>query len=526
MPYITKTNNLAAWSYNTEIQTYSPASGSDPRCSILLFTTKAKDGSNVVEIAKVTQNAIQRFFSDILPCHFATIVESKKLAPGCVEKKDYRAVAIKVAAYLKQKLFSFISSMYKCFPLDVNLAAIKIQANWRANRGRRAGEKLGLLSHILFIKSKEYTQSKYQGKLEFVDIGRTAPQLPPGTSTVLKASVDRDSLSPEQRIEKANQVRQICRKKGYEHLTVPAARLYRKTIIEKRLPIPSGLGANALIIEQLGFYKEKAVLFTDAVKEFAKFSLRYSLSDVVGNANFGVDEMLVDKKGVFYHIPRYDNLPLYIDDEGKGKLGLIDLEDFNPKKKPNVLKQCIELITLFPLHYNEIVSIAKKHGLKEADIPQLQLALERAKQFMYLAYEQHESWMKSREITIESPTQILKLTPTQLSKFSFPEDYSSFNKPEIISKLFDQFYLFLKETLEEKIKKRGNVTNYQQLVALRMIDNGVDDCSLNLEKYEKMIMKENGMTLFQARGLRYFIVKYLVENDLLIEGAKGLFQFF
>ncbi len=527
MPYINN-NSIVAWSHNTSMETYQPATDSKLRYSVLVFSQNAKDGTKILKIAKVTQNLFQRFFSAILPCRFATIVESKRLTPGCIKNKDFRAVAIKIGAYLKQGLSSFISSIYNWFPQEIKskLAVTTIQANWRGYLGRRKGEERGLLSHVLFSKSKKYTLLKHKDKLEIVDIGRTAPQLPPGTSTVLKASVDKDSLPPEVRMSKAHQARQICREKGYKHLIVPEARLYHKAIIEKRLPIPSGLSANALIIEQLGLYKERADLFTDAVKEFAEFSFQYSLSDIVGNANFGIDETLVYKDGSFYRIPRYDNLPLYIDETGKGKLGLIDLEEFNPKKTPDVREKCIELITLFPLHYSEIVSIGKKYGLNDTHLPDLQIALESAKSFMQEAYENHELWMNKHEITLEAPTQIMKLTPEQLAAFSFPKDYSSFNQPKIISKLFDNFYLFLKETLEKKMKKRGSVTNYQQLVALRMIDNGLDDRSLNLEKYEKMIMKENGLTIFQARGLLNSIVEYLVENNLLIKGAKGLFYFF
>ncbi len=138
-------------------------------------------------------------------------------------------------------------------------------------------------------------------------------------------------------------------------LVIPKVLLHRKLgsdalLIEQRLPI------NPWVREQIKLYLNHGQEFTSAIRAFARLVLRFGLKDMIGYPAAG---SCVE--------PRYDNFPLFIDEQGAFKIGLIDLELIE-KKEGRYLERLAPLVYMFPNHMDEIIDEARQLGVQQSEL--------------------------------------------------------------------------------------------------------------------------------------------------------------
>lgn len=152
------------------------------------------------------------------------------------------------------------------------------------------------------------------------------------------------ALSAAKRVKKTQTALRLCRQNRYQHLVVPRAVSSKGWCIEDRLP----LNTDSLYQKQL--YLDHPEKFTEAIVELTDFFFHATIGDLIVNKN-GVETI------------RHDNLPLYLE-QGKGKIGLIDLEHMTIRRKVPYkfsLPKLETLMKIFPLHSNEILKTVQKN---------------------------------------------------------------------------------------------------------------------------------------------------------------------
>ncbi len=250
------------------------------------------------------------------------------------------------------------------------------------------------------------------------------------------------------RASKMKQAQQICADNGYEDLVVPRARTYRSHFqVESKLPITL-----PRIKDQVGLYHTHRDLFTNAVKEFTGLLFQAPIEATTGYPEDPCVHVSQSPMG------RYDNVCLYVEN-GRGKIGLVDLERLQSKdisvekvplqkiesplidlkrklyrglywilgltiKKPEQMAQlrpshetvwevnctevCLDLIYLFPLHFEEILSTADKFAPISAALrKELETVRDRVLTKHKLIYGNHLQFIHANGITLEKPDMIV-----------------------------------------------------------------------------------------------------------------------
>lgn len=287
-------------------------------------------------------------------------------------------------------------------PLSQDIPATTIQSIWRSYRTRVKVKKESkhYLLYALLEKAKPYLDDPY--KLQYLPqalSGHTPVYLPSELPIVLKRC---GFPKNQKRFDKMRQARNLCEINGYKHLVIPKARVYKNFIVESRLPISVHRTK-----EQIGFYIENRERFADVVKEFTGFLCQSNIEDITGgNCNPFITLSNAP-------LGRYDNIALYLEGN-QGKIGLIDLERFSPECSRGVgwcFSKCKDAIDLFPYHFDEIMSVAKKFDpYIEIHHQKLQLERDEALKRFKLTYEDHVKFIKEKGITIANPSEIVKIT--------------------------------------------------------------------------------------------------------------------
>lgn len=283
-------------------------------------------------------------------------------------------------------------------------AVIKIQSFVRSNLARvKAIEiKEHYLNLELFKKATYYTNktANLRGEPRAVN-GIAMVYLPRDIPIVLKCIGD--SLS-QRRFKKILQARKICQKNSYKDLVVPRARVHGDFLLESRLPIMVHD-----FREQVGLYVDNRDKFTSAIREFAGFLFQTTLHDIVGRPEIFYTKLTDTEIG------RYDNVALYLE-ETEGKIGLVDLEQFDPNCDKTddrwCYSRCETLICLFPLHFDEILNVAKEYDPTIDNFREdLEKIRDKACSFFKMIYIDHDEFIKHHHITIENSTRIVEIKP-------------------------------------------------------------------------------------------------------------------
>lgn len=221
---------------------------------------------------------------------------------------------------------------------DQSIAATKLQS---FIRGRHAQDKETVLKRTYLPPAQmEDAKSRCNGSWSKEDRalnGKSTVYLPKESSYVYKR-INADMA--ENRLMSMEQAHEICERSGYRDLVIPQARGYGEFLIEKKLPF------NQNSYTHMKLYAENHDKFDNAVTEFMGFLCQSYLCDIIDEHGLG----------------RYDNVPLYIED-GQGKIGLIDLEQFYPvvgEVEDWLFARCLDAVRLFPFHLDQIMEVAKK----------------------------------------------------------------------------------------------------------------------------------------------------------------------
>src|SRR5205814_1778439 len=113
---------------------------------------------------------------------------------------------------------------------------------------------------------------------------------------------------------------------------------------------------------------------------------------------------------------RYDNVVPYLE-QGEGKIGLVDLEEFVPLRRSGdrPIYQCLSAVCFFPLHLEEIVEVMKRFDPEiEEHRPQLEKARDGALMRFKTAYEDHLNFVREKQITFEEPLKMVDISPARI----------------------------------------------------------------------------------------------------------------
>ncbi len=205
------------------------------------------------------------------------------------------------------------------------------------------------------------------------------------------------------RFEQMNAARQICQKHNLKRLLIPKARTYDNYILEEGLPIH-----HTDTKASIGLYYENIEKFNQVVQEFCVFLCHSYLWDYVGNARNPYQEAAPGLP-----IGRYDNICLILSNDN-GEIGLIDLENFKPNHSGSVKTTVLNLITLFPYHYGQIIATAQRFD--EAISLENEEFVTRRNQvieFFNQIYVNHREFVESKGISTNSPNSTITLSETQ-----------------------------------------------------------------------------------------------------------------
>ncbi|MDP1608338.1 MAG: hypothetical protein Q8L98_03375 [Chlamydiales bacterium] len=198
------------------------------------------------------------------------------------------------------------------------------------------------------------------------------------------------------RLKKMIQARRLCQENGYQLLKIPTARISGNFLIEERLPIERVLDQKT----QIGLYIEHQECFTEAAIELTSFLCQAKVPDLSGQTKDPWQSLCNTS------IPRHDNAVIYLDKEGQGHIGLIDLEDF--QQMPNTFNACMQCIRFFPYHFEEILSTAKNFDPKiERHIKTFEKEQRLVLDYFEKVYGAHRAFAESNNIGPEDPLQQL-----------------------------------------------------------------------------------------------------------------------
>lgn len=226
--------------------------------------------------------------------------------------------------------------------------------------------------------------------------GKTTVYLPKDMPEVVLKKSGKDGAM--MRLHNMQVTREVLKDLNCTHLVIPQVNVHKKYLVETRVPI------SARSLDNIKTYLENPEKFDDAVREITKMYSVMHLSRIVDPRHLAISSIVGDSV-------RYDNLPLYIDTDGKGKIGLIDLERIY--SEPGDLG---ELVRIFPLHRDIIIDESNK--LREqgshfrSDSPsKYEEEFERGKKYLEEAYSKHLAWSKDKHITPKTATQPFSISP-------------------------------------------------------------------------------------------------------------------
>ncbi len=361
-------------------------------------------------------------------------VKYKEIAANLIQKTFFKYLGIRKIQRQKnhasmQRVFIELTEKFK-----QKRAATVIQSIYRGHQVRCQLNQ-HFLPVALFKAAKPSIASGQIRQFSRSSSGKTPVCFHPDLPVIFKQS---GSPQNSKRLISMIQAREVCQKHGYTSLVIPEARIHGDFIIERCLPLRDGLDQK----KQVGLYVEHQELFIKAVEEFTAFLCQTTLDDLSGQNNDFWICLCSTRVG------RYDNVALYLDEQKEAKIGLIDLETFSsiPSTSPKAVYQaCLQAIRLFPLHFEQILAVAKRFdpqiGQYEND---LQDERKQLLDYLDVIYRRHRTFAEEKGI-VPGKDQAISEKPERLDEFAGS-------------------MLALWDSLRGKLSKIGS---YESLVALR-----------------------------------------------------------
>ena len=420
--------------------------------------------------------------------------------------------------------FIYLTKKFTVLKLNLNqeLAAQKIQKAVRSFLQRQRAKR-ELPKNLVNIVVNKYIIPDLHTNLPRAAHGQTRVYLPPDLPVVIKLSGE----GSNQRLSTMNKVRKILEKNRYKHLTVPKVSIYNDMLIEQRLPIETEDKF------QFGIYSEHRLQFTEAVREFSGLVLQYQFTDYA-------DSNCLSSYVAECATPRCDNIPFYID--GQHRIGLIDLEHFNPDKPCEDKSNAVRiLIRLFPYHMNDILEVAQQYIPNISDMKEGHTQINReALEGIARNYHNHIKFMCQNGISLRNPTYLIRPDETSLKEIyanmteSLLKWYSGrkeeHKKTNIIffeekqlentlqqlqhgvyPKILEIFFVEVEKQIDKKIKSfNTKELSLHHLAAARCVDFSIDNDEV-----------ANILSINEAEPLGEFY-RYLCGRALILGMINGL----
>lgn len=188
-------------------------------------------------------------------------------------------------------------------------------------------------------------------------LGGKYPRVPEGRSLVYTSKQYPSLIAKHVGISDARDrwhnifsMRKVLAQLDIKRLCVPRARVFKEVLFEERLPV-------SLYVDSMCWYKENPEAFDEAIKELLFLFKKVHCRDLVAETDAPTDNFpLALKVQDRWLFPRYDNLPLFVQD-GEGRIALVDLETFSRDPHPCPIE---ELAVMFPLHKQLLITEAEK----------------------------------------------------------------------------------------------------------------------------------------------------------------------
>ncbi len=273
-------------------------------------------------------------------------------------------------------------------------AATTIQKCFRGHLARKG--YLSTPSYSAYSKQVQKAASP-ETDMERAQGGKTRVYLPIDMpEVVLKKSGRAHAIT---RFHQMQDVRSTLSAQNSSHLTIPKAVLCGDFLVEARLPI------NIDRFHNMGIYIAEPHLFDEAVREMTRLFSKVYLSDLLSYQNHPINNIVGDTV-------RYDNLPLYIEEQdGKrvGKIGLIDLEHMQNSPRLDGYRDGFStLARIFPYHAELIQEEALKLQMPVSKGLIENKAYE-GKKYLQEGYICHRDWLLKKGITSKNATEIFEL---------------------------------------------------------------------------------------------------------------------
>lgn len=343
---------------------------------------------------------------------------------------------------------------------------------------------------------------------------------------------------------KRQSAQNIIEENGFKHLIVPKSTLTDNNfLIEERLPLlKNGFPSS------LAFYERNHEIFNEAALEFAIFLSKVPLGDIVGGNKDYLSNALWDKGS-----PRYDNVLIYAGDDGKGKIGLIDLDYLGTKRKePDFIEGVLNAVTFFPHQYEVIIEAFKdKIVFSDNDMRRFEAKRDEGINALKIVVNDHCKYLEENNISMHTSQVSNKINSldhekvcnrfiddlTNYYKQNYPSIYGRrFGRTEqavlksieiLKEKIFPRVLHFVEYLVEENLKNAGQLSEYELLAKRRIVFNASDE--VITDKYYEYLEKtgvdfknfsefEEKMELIEPYGLYYTFPKILIDEGVFLEG--------
>lgn len=304
------------------------------------------------------------------------------------------------------------------------------------------------------------------------------------------------------RLEVMEIIREVLETQGSSHAIVPIAREHKGMLVEERLPV------NVDNYYNMWLYLHNRKAFDSVVRELVRlYSESGGLSDLIGVFRHPLSQL--GDFGV-----RFDNLPFYLNKQGEGCVGLVDLERMG---WCSFLSGCVELARIFPFHVDLILDEAEKCN-RHLDPHLLELQAEKGQKALKEGIQRYEEWLWKKEET--APESIDIVNPMAVLPRSRKEELIALVKDKLLGRRelseSNNLYEFTYTPLTQMYP-----ADQPPLSVYNPFDEGVD----------VEWMRHPELTLFHqeisvdtlATGITLFVLQYF-ENALPKEGRAPSFK--
>lgn len=263
------------------------------------------------------------------------------------------------------------------------------------NHARNYLQKVGVLS-----TPKTYIYKRYCEQLEDIETKELSERVLHGSIPTIIPKEYPEIIIKQAgnkcifRKEQMKKVYDFIREKKVFSLVVPKAISFKNKIgnflVEERLPI------NNSCYKNIDLYLSNLKLFDPVVKDMILFYQKYQLGDLVISTSLADRMQKTCLKGQVSKVVRWDNIPILISTKnGKNiaQLALIDLEEL--EENPDTEKSLCDLVSIFPHHYDLIISEAKRLKL-QIDEESLKESKDEGLKYFKIIYEDHRDYINKK----------------------------------------------------------------------------------------------------------------------------------